>query len=199
MNVREIKEKKVALLVADGFEQSELEGPLAALRAAGAQALIVSPSEGRVRGWKHREWGEAFPVDVPLSQARAADFDALVLPGGVMNPDTLRMNEQAVAFVRGFLESEKPIAAICHGPWTLINAEGVEGRRMTSYPSIRKDLENAGALWVDREVVVDNGIVTSRSPADLPAFNTKMIEEIAEGPHPGTDRRRFVGHEARPM
>jgi len=182
----ELSGKKVAILVANGFEQVELTEPKRALEEAGAAAPIVSPESGKVKGWKHTEWGDEFPVDVPLQDAKADDYDALVLPGGVMNPDTLRRNEWALQFVRAFYESGKPIAAICHGPWTLIDAEVVEGRTMTSYPSIQTDLKNAGAKWVDKEVVVDNGLVTSRSPDDLPAFNRKMIEEIAEGAHART-------------
>lgn len=177
--------KKIAILVADGFEQEELVEPRNALKNAGAQPLIVSPARGKVRGWEHTEWGDTFPVDIPLDSAEADDFDALLLPGGVMNPDKLRGDEKAVQFVRKFFEQGKPVASICHGPWTLIDAGVVKGRQMTSYHSIRSDLINAGAKWVDEEVVVDNGLVTSRKPADLPAFNLKMIEEFAEGKHEG--------------
>lgn len=179
----ELQGKKVAILVAHGFEQSELASPKEALEKAGAKALIVSPEEGEVKGWQHTDWGDAFPVDVPLNSANADDFDALVLPGGVMNPDTLRGNEWALQFVRAFFEAGKPVAAICHGPWTLIDAGVVKGRKLTSYASIQTDLKNAGANWVDEEVVVDNGLVTSRQPSDLPAFNRKMVEEIGEGIH----------------
>jgi protease I len=175
--------KKVAILVADGFEQDELEEPKQALDQAGAQTQIVSPSSGQVKGWQHTQWGDAFPVDVPLEQANANDYDALLLPGGVMNPDKLRVTPQAVQFVRAFFDAGKPIAAICHGPWTLIEAGVVRGRKMTSYASIQTDLKNAGAHWVDEEVVVDNGLITSRNPQDIPAFNRKMIEEFAEGRH----------------
>jgi protease I len=178
--------KKVAILVANGFEQVEMTEPKKALEGAGAKTSIVSPESGKVKGWKLTEWGDEFPVDTPLENAKADDFDALVLPGGVMNPDNLRRNEWALQFVRAFFESGKPIAAICHGPWTLIDAGVVEGRTMTSYPSIQTDLKNAGAKWVDKEVVVDNGLVTSRKPDDLPAFNGKMIEEISEGVHART-------------
>jgi protease I len=177
--------KRVAMLVADGFEQVELTGPKEALEKAGAEASIVSPNAGKVKGWKHTEWGDEFAVDVPLQSARADDFDALVLPGGVMNPDKLRRNEWVLQLVRAFYESGKPIAAICHGPWTLIDAGLVEGKRMTSYESIQTDLKNAGANWVDEPVVVDNGLITSRKPDDIPAFNQKLIEEIAEGVHAG--------------
>jgi protease I len=175
--------KKVAILVADGFEQVELTEPKKALEEAGAQALIVSPAAGQVKGWKHTEWGDPFPVDVPLDRANPGEYDALLLPGGVMNPDKLRQNPKAVQFVRSFFEANKPVAAICHGPWTLIDAGVVNGRKVTSYGSIQTDLKNAGAQWVDQEVVVDNGLVTSRKPDDLPAFNRKMIEEFAEGRH----------------
>ncbi len=179
----ELKGTKVAMLVANGFEQVELTEPKRALEAAGAKALIVSPEKGKVKGWQHANWGDEFPVDVPLSEAKAEEFDALVLPGGVMNPDKLRRNEWALQFVRAFFDSGKPIAAICHGPWTLIDADVVAGRKMTSYHSIQTDLKNAGANWIDEEVVVDNGLITSRNPDDLPAFNQKMIEEIAEEVH----------------
>jgi len=179
----ELEGKNVAILVANGFEQVELTEPKRALEEAGAKTAIVSPEQGKVKGWDHTQWGHEFKVDVPLSDAEADDFDALVLPGGVMNPDKLRRNEWALQLVRAFFESGKPIAAICHGPWTLIDADVVSGRRMTSYPSIQTDLKNAGANWVDEEVVVDNGLVTSRSPADLRAFNRKLVEEIAEGVH----------------
>jgi len=177
--------KKVALLVADGFEQVELTGPQTALEENGAITHIVSPSPGEVKSWAEKEWGDKFPVDVPLDQADAGDYDALVLPGGVMNPDKLRVNPQAVQFVRNFFQAGKPVAAICHGPWTLINAGIVEGRTMTSWPSLEADLRNAGATWVDREVVVDQGLITSRNPHDIPAFNDKLIEEIGEGIHRG--------------
>ncbi|QGT77931.1 DJ-1/PfpI/YhbO family deglycase/protease [Guyparkeria halophila] len=175
--------KRVALLVADGFEQVELTEPKRALEEAGAIAQIVSPADGRVKGWQHTDWGDAFDVDVPLDSASESDFDALVLPGGVMNPDALRQNAKAVAFVREFFDHHKPVAAICHGGWTLAEADVLQGRRVTSYPSIQTDLKNAGAVWVDEEVVVDNGLVTSRNPDDLPAFNAKLVEEIAEGRH----------------
>lgn len=175
--------KKVAILVENGFEQSELMEPRKALEQAGAQTMIVSPVDGRVRGWKSGQWADDVAVDLPLAQARAEDFDALLLPGGVINPDKLRMNAQAVAFVRAFNDAKKPIAAICHGPWTLINAGAVHGLKMTSWPSLEVDLSNAGAEWMDEEVVTDQGIVTSRKPEDIPAFSRKMIEEFAEGRH----------------
>jgi protease I len=174
---------KVAILVADGFEQVELTAPKQALEEADAQTQIVSPVEGEVQGWHHYDEGDRFPVDVPLAQADANDYDALLLPGGVANPDQLRMQPAAVQFVKAFFDAGKPVAAICHGPWTLIEAGVVKGRTITSWPSLKTDLLNAGAKWVDQEVVTDNGLVTSRKPADLPAFNQKMIEEFAEGIH----------------
>ncbi|HEX6291508.1 MAG TPA: type 1 glutamine amidotransferase domain-containing protein [Herpetosiphonaceae bacterium] len=186
---QQLNGKKVAILVADGFEQVELTEPKKALEQAGAQTQIVSPVSGQVKGWQHTEWGEQFPVDVPLSQANPDDYDALLLPGGVMNPDKLRRNQQALEFVRSFFAAGKPVAAICHGPWTLIDAGLVKGRTLTSYESIQMDLKNAGAQWVDQEVVVDQGLVTSRKPDDIPAFNRKMIEEFAEGRH---ERQRTV-------
>ena len=187
---QQLNGKRVAILVADGFEQVELTGPKQALDQAGARTQIISPAKGQVKGWNHTEWGDQFPVDLQLEQARPEDFDALLLPGGVMNPDKLRMNKQAVQFVRAFFDAGKPVAAICHGPWTLIEAGVVRGRKLTSYVSIQTDLKNAGANWVDQEVVTDNGLVTSRKPDDIPAFNRKMIEEFAEGVH---DRQRAVG------
>ena len=177
--------KKVAILVTNGFEETELTSPKEALEDAGAETQIVSPAEKKVRSWAETDWGSKFKVDVPLNQANAADYDALLLPGGVMNPDHLRLEPKAISFIREFFDAGKPVAAICHGPWTLIDAGVVKGRRMTSYPSIKTDLKNAGANWVDEEVVVDNGLVTSRKPDDLPAFNHKMIEEFAEGIHAG--------------
>jgi protease I len=175
--------KKVAILVADGFEQVELIEPRKALQEAGAQTAIVSPAEGKVKGWNMKDWGEQLPVDVPLDSARADEYDALLLPGGVMNPDKLRINPKAVQFVKAFFDAGKPVAAICHGPWTLIEAGAVRDRTITSWPSLQTDLRNAGARWVDQEVVTDNGLVSSRKPDDLPAFNRKMIEEFAEGRH----------------
>jgi protease I len=175
--------KKVAILVEDGFEQIELTDPRLALEAAGAQTTIVSPRPGHVRGWDTTDWGQEFPVDVPLVRANADDFDGLLLPGGVMNPDKLRANPLALQFVRAFFTAKKPVGAICHGPWTLIDAGVVRDRTLTSYPSIRTDLVNADAHWIDEEVVVDNGLVTSRKPDDIPAFSERMIEEIAAGIH----------------
>jgi protease I len=182
--------QRIAALVAKGFEQEELLSPRDALSQAGAIVEVVSPESGSVLGWNHTKWGQEVAVDRALDAARADDYDALLLPGGVMNPDRLRMNANAVAFVKRFFDQGKPIAVICHGPWTLIEADVVRGFRMTSYPSVKTDLQNAGAIWVDQEVVVDRGIVSSRKPADLPAFNAKMIEEFAEGRHGGAGQRR---------
>ncbi len=187
MERRNLEGKRVAILVADGFEQVELTAPRKALDDAGADTRIVSPAEGTVRGWRHTEWGDDFPVDVPLKGVSADDFDALLLPGGVLNPDHLRQDEDAVRLVRDFVREGKPVAAICHGPWLLAEADVVRDRELTSYPSIRTDMENAGARWVDREVVTDRGLVTSRNPDDIPAFNQKMLEEFAEGRHPPRD------------
>jgi protease I len=181
----ELKGRKVAVLVTNGFEQVELTKPLQALRDAGAEASIVSPAGEKVRAWDETDWGDEFDVDVPLNGASAGDYDALLLPGGVMNPDKLRKDEKAVAFVRSFFEAGKPVAAICHAPWLLVEADVARGRRLTSYASIRKDMQNAGAEWVDEEVVVDSGLVTSRNPGDIPAFNRKMVEEFGEGRHEG--------------
>ena len=180
---RGLNGKKVAILVADGFEQVEMTEPRKALQEAGATTTLVSPAEGKVKGWDRTDWGEEFPVDLPLAQARAEDFDALLLPGGVMNPDKLRMKPEAVAFAREFFRAHKPVGAICHAPWLLVEAEVVKGRTLTSYSSLRTDLENAGAKWVDREVVVDAGLVTSRNPDDIPAFSRKLVEEVGEGAH----------------
>jgi protease I len=177
--------KRVAMLVAQGFEEVELTEPRKALEEAGARVDIVSPEQGRVKAWAKTDWGDEYDVDRSLTAAQADDYDALVLPGGVMNPDHLRKDERAVEFTRAFFAAGKPVAAICHAPWLLVEADVVRDREVTSYPSLKTDLRNAGARWVDREVVVDNGLVTSRNPDDIPAFNRKMIEEIAEGVHSG--------------
>ncbi len=179
----DLTDRKIAILVENGFEQVELTDPREALEKAGASTHIVSPQEGKVKGWAKTDWGDEFPVDVQLAEARAADYDGLLLPGGVMNPDKLRRNPKAQEFVRAFFEAGKPVAAICHAPWTLIDAGVVMGRKVTSYHTLQLDLKHAGAEWVDQEVVVDNGLVTSRKPDDLPAFNRKMIEVFAEGRH----------------
>lgn len=174
---------KVAILATDGFEQSELLEPKKALEDAGADVKIVSLKAGEIKGWDEKDWGETINVDLTVDEANAADFDALQLPGGAMNPDKLRMNEKAVAFVKAFFDAGKPVGAICHAAWTLIEADVVKGKTLTSWASLKTDLENAGAKWVDQEVVTDNGLVTSRNPKDLPAFNKKIIEEFAEGVH----------------
>ena len=189
----ELRNTRVAALVENGFEQSELLEPKQALEAAGARVDVVSPQSGKVKGWKHADWGQEVNVDRRLDEVTADEYDALLLPGGVMNPDKLRGNATAVAFVKAFVQAGKPIAAICHGPWTLIEAGAVKGRTMTSWPSLQTDLRNAGAHWVDQEVVTDHGVVTSRQPADIPAFNRKMIEEFAEGRHARGTARDLTG------
>jgi protease I len=170
---------RVAILATDGFEQSELLEPRKALAAAGAVTEVISPKNGDIRGWNHKEWGESVRVDQAVRNADPKEYDALVLPGGVMNPDALRMQSQAVSFVRSFFEAGKPVAAICHGPWTIIETGAAKGQRMTSWPSLRTDITNAGGDWVDQEVVVDRNLVTSRKPDDLPAFNREMIALFA--------------------
>jgi protease I len=175
--------KKVAVLATDGVEQVELTEPVKALKSAGAVVDIVAPKPGKIQGFNHRDKGDTIQVDKTLDQADSSGYAALVLPGGVINPDALRLEPLAIRFVRDFIEARKPIAAICHGPWTLIDANGVEGKRMTSWPSLKTDLTNAGAHWVDEPVVTDQGLVTSRKPDDLPAFCRKMVEEFAEGRH----------------
>jgi len=182
-NEQSLSGKKVAILATDGFEQEELVSPRKALEAAGAETEIVSPAGSKIKAWNKTDWGSEVEVDVTLDSVNADDYDALLLPGGVMNPDHLRRNPEALEFVRAFFETGRPVGAICHGPWTLIDAGVIRGRTVTSYESIQTDLKNAGANWVDKEVVVDNGLVTSRKPDDLPAFNRKLIEEVAEGPH----------------
>jgi protease I len=191
--------KTVAIVATDGVEQVELLKPLEALRDAGAQVEVVSPKSGQIQGYNHFDKGQTIKVDRELSQARPEDYDALVLPGGVINPDQLRLVPQAIDFIRAFVSAQKPIAAICHGPWTLINARGVDGKRMTSWPSLEADLRNAGADWVDEQVVVDEGLVTSRRPDDLPAFCAKMIEEFAEGRHAGRGRGKETSEGTRPQ
>ena len=180
--------KKVAILATDGFEQSELFEPRHALMQAGAEVTVVSLKPGEIQGMRHHDKGETIRVDKTLDQVGPGDFDALMLPGGVANPDTLRMHPEAVSFAKAFFDAEKPVAAICHAPWLLAEADVLQGRTVTSWPSIRTDLRNAGAKVVDQEVVVDEGLVTSRKPADIPAFNAKMIEEFAEGRHAGAKR-----------
>lgn len=198
MAEQRLQGRKVAVLATDGFEQVELEKPVEALRQAGAEVQVVSPHGGQIQGYNHFDKGQMVKVDRDLAQARPEDYDALVLPGGVINPDQLRLVPQAIDFVRTFVDADKPIAAICHGPWTLINAGGVDGKRMTSWPSLQIDLLNAGADWVDEQVVVDQGLVTSRRPDDLPAFCAKMIEEFAEGRHVGAGRGAAEGKAGQP-
>lgn len=176
-----LKGVKVAILVDDGFEQVELTEPRKALDQAGAETRIVSPKSERVRAWNFTDWGDKFSVDVALEQARSQDFDALHLPGGVMNPDALRIQPKAVAFVKAFFDAGKPVAVICHGPWTVIEAGAARGRRIASWPSLRTDLRNAGAEWLDQEVVVDNNLVSSRNPDDIPAFNREMLKLFSRG------------------
>lgn len=188
----ELRGKRVAILATDGVEQVELIEPRKALDEAGATTVVISPKTGSIKGWQHDHWGAQIPVDQALDSARPNDFDALLLPGGVMNPDQLRQEKKAVEFVSHFFETGKPVAAICHGPWLLVEAGVVQGRTITSWPSLKTDIRNAGGDWVDREVVTDEGLVTSRKPDDIPAFNRKMIEEFAEGrheAHPPTARK----------
>lgn len=176
--------KRVAILVTDGFEQVEMTKPREALDDAGAETKIVSIKSGKIQGMNHADKGDKFDVDLTLDAARPEEFDALLIPGGLMNPDTLRSTEEALDFTRHFFDEGKPVAAICHGPWVLIDAGVVRGRTLTSWPAIKTDVRNAGGNWVDEEVIVDNGLVTSRKPDDIPAFNKKMIEEFCEGRHP---------------
>jgi protease I len=178
-----LENRRVAILTEEGFEQVELTSPKMELKEAGAIVHVISPKSGKIKAWDKTNWGIEVDVDKQLDEVSPDDYDALVLPGGVMNPDKLRQNKDAVAFVTAFLKEGKPIAAICHGPQMLIETGLIKGRRLTSFPSLQTDLKNAGAKWVDEEVVVDNGLVTSRTPADLIAFNKKMIEEFAEGVH----------------
>jgi protease I len=186
----DLKGKRVAILVADGFEQVEMTEPRKALEQAGAETDIVSPAGGDVQGWRHFEKADKFPVQTALSSAKGSDYDALLLPGGVMNPDQLRMQPKAVEFVKSFVRDHKPVAAICHGPWLLAEAGVVRGRKLTSWPSLRTDLRNAGADWVDQEVVEDDGLVTSRKPEDIPAFNAKMVEQFARATQGGAQQDR---------
>lgn len=176
-----LKGKKVAVLVENGFEEVELTEPVKALKNEGADVHIISPQEEKVKAWDKKDWGSKYDIDVQLDKANADDYNALLLPGGVMNPDYLRVNDKAVNFVKSFIQDDKPVAAICHGPWTLIETGAIEGRKVTSFPSLKTDLMNAGANWVDNEVVVDRGLVTSRKPDDLPAFCEKMVEEFSRG------------------
>lgn len=176
---KDLAGRTIAVLATDGVEQVELTEPVKALRAAGAEVMVVSDKEGELQAFKHHDKASKIPVDTPLNEANPDDFDGLVLPGGVINPDALRLVPKAIDFVRHFVDEKKPIAAICHGPWTLIDAGGVKGKKMTSWPSLKTDLSNAGAKWVDQQVVADAELVTSRKPDDLPAFNEKMIEAFS--------------------
>ena len=196
MATNRLNGKRVAILATDGVEQVELTEPRKALEEAGSTVQLVSPKRGKIKAWQHDKWGDELKVDLLLDDARADNFDALMLPGGVMNPDRLRQDQKAVQFVKSFFLAGKPVAAICHAPWLLVEADVVRGRTVTSWPSLRTDLRNAGADWVDREVVTDAGLVTSRKPDDIPAFNKKMIEEISEGVHAG--QRQTVRASVRP-
>jgi len=185
-NQPQLDGRTVAILATNGFEQSELVSPLETLREAGATVHVVAPESGTIRAWDHakEDWGRDVEVDRTLSEAKAADYDALVLPGGVMNPDALRVRQDATTFVRDFFKDGKPVSAICHGPQLLIDCGVLEGRELTSHPAIKLDLKNAGARWTDQAVVADQGLVTSRTPDDLPEFLSRTIEEIVEGRHP---------------
>jgi protease I len=176
-----LKGKNIAILATDGFEQSELEKPKSALEEAGARTQVVSPKDDKIKGWDKKDWGKEVKVDVPLNSANPSQYDALLLPGGVMNPDQLRMNPDAVRFVKSFFDEGKPVASICHGPWMLVEADAVRGRTVTSWPSLKTDIKNAGGTWVDQEVIASNGVVTSRNPDDIPAFNREMISLFSKG------------------
>ncbi len=178
-----LKGKKIAILATEGFEYVELTKPKKALEDAGANTEVVSPKDGKIKGWDHTDWGDSVKVDVSLKSADPDNYDALLLPGGVMNPDHLRQDPAAVQFVKSFFEAHKPVAAICHGPWMLVEADVVRGRKLTSWPSLKTDIKNAGGQWTDEQVVTDQGLVTSRKPDDIPAFNKKIVEEFAEGKH----------------
>ena len=178
-----LKNKKIAILATEGFEQVELTEPKKALEQAGAKTEVISPKQGKIKGWNIDQWGDEVAVDIQLAAADPKQYDALLLPGGVMNPDKLRTDPQAVAFVKSFFADHKPVGAICHGPWLLVEADVVRGRTLTSWPSLKADITNAGGKWVDQQVVTEDGLVTSRKPDDIPAFNKKLVEEIAEGKH----------------
>jgi protease I len=177
-----LKGKKIAILATDGFEQSELMQPRQALEEAGAHTEVISPNSGKIKGWDHKDWGESVKVDKTLDNVNAEEYDGLLLPGGVINPDHLRMDPKAVNFVKQFVSSGKTVGAICHGPWPLLEAGALKGKTVTSWPSLKTDLKNAGANWVDKEVVTDGQFITSRNPDDIPAFNKAVIESVAHGP-----------------
>jgi deglycase len=199
MTTPTLKGLKIAFLATDGFEQSELTEPRKALQDAGADTEIVSPKQGRLRGWKLKEWGDEVPVDQGLEDADPKDYDALVLPGGVLNPDALRMQPRAVAFVKAFFDAGKPVAAICHGPWTVVECGAARGRRLTSWPSLKTDIRNAGGEWVDQEVVIDGNLITSRKPDDIPAFNREIVEMFSHaGPEAHTATAQRAAEQPRP-
>ncbi len=179
----ELKNKRVAFLATDGFEQVELTEPWKAVEQAGGEPELVSLESGKIQGFEHHDKGDTFPVDRTVDEASPSDYDGLVLPGGVINPDALRVHDNAMEFVKGFFEQGKPVGAICHGPWTLVETGMVKGRKVTSWPSLKTDIRNAGGTWVDEELVIDRGLFTSRKPDDLPAFCKKLVEEVAEGKH----------------
>lgn len=194
---KRLENKKIAVLVTKGFEQIEYEEPVKAIHNEGGETVIVSSKDGTIRAWDDGEWGETYDVDLSVHEAKVDDYDGLLIPGGVMSPDYLRQDAEAVRFVRSFFENEKPVASICHGPWMLAEADVIHGKRLTSYPSLKTDLKNAGANWVDEEVVTDQGLVTSRTPDDLEAFCRKMVEEFCEGRH--EKQRAGIGESPAPM